>query len=391
MGDTGDDFQIPNHRLNDHSMRRTKGQSSVELLIILAVGMIILAFILTSSQSRLNSSQQALAFSIAKGASQDIALAADAVYTEGVGAKRVIGYTLPEGTIGTSISQNGINIRVMGENGPSDAIATTSANLCPNSNFQSKPGTYAISVESLDGCVLIGAASNLSVSTTLLSFNAFSNSTVIKTITYANLGSAPISVNANLNFTPAEITAVFVNPLDASFPLNPGQTKNVDFKFDLSSSALGTYSGYLNATGSNGDILISNIAIDVSAAQCISQPSQPQCNPTGSNISLIDIKTYSSNSYSQIKEIFDPSENILISGGNFDPSTLLTLDVRDPTDAYSLNGYPKPLTTNSSGGFSDSLPSGGLGNLNGYIVRASGIATGSPTTQTANFNINACT
>lgn len=383
MGDLAARFSPANGK-NGSLLR---GQSAVELMIVLAVGLIVLGYVISTSQSRIGSSQQALAFSIAKTSVNDLSSAADAVYYEGVGSIRQVKFIIPEGAVSTSIASNSINIRIATQQGFSDASANTKSQICPNSALPSKFGSYLISVESLANCIAIGATSNLTVSSTLISVNSYPGNWLSKSVNYSNTGSAPILVNLNLSFISPDVSVSFLNFGDDIFTLNPGQQKEIPLNITISNAALGSYSGVLKANGSEGTKLTTAIVIQVSSQNC-----QQQIGPCvgGGNVSLIEIKTYSSNSYSQPKEIFDPTDTILLQGGNWDPTTSLTLDVRDPADSFSLPGYPKSLTTNSSGGFNDSLYSTGLSGLSGYIVRASGTFGGSPQTKTGNFDISAC-
>ncbi|HLC47889.1 MAG TPA: hypothetical protein VJI13_02345 [Candidatus Norongarragalinales archaeon] len=363
-----------------------KGQSSLELLIILAVGLIVLGLVISSSQQRLNTSQQALAFSQARSSANALAQAADAVYFEGEGSKREVLFTIPVGAIGTFLSQHSIAIRVATENGQSDASASTQSEMCANSALPSAPGTYTITVESLEGCVALGTGGSLTVSRTLISESAHPGDSFLRTVKYSNLGASPIQVDLELDFNSPDAIIEMVNPADNLFTLNSLEERDVVLNFTFLQSALGSYSGALYANGTDGTNLTTGIFLEVFGLTCGEQA----CSGGASNVSMIEIKTYSSNTYSQLKDIFDPPEGILIQGGNWDPNSGLTLDVRDPTDSFSLSGYPKSLAANSSGGFNDTLVSGGLAGLNGYLVRASGLSGGSPEIRTANFDILSC-
>ncbi len=362
-----------------------RGQSSIELLIILAVGLIVIGIVFSISQERLGSSQQVLAFSVAKNSVATLARAADAVYYEGIGARRQVRFTLPEGTVGSSISKNTVNIRIASGEGHSDASANTKAQLCPNSNLPTKPDSYMISLESLESCVLIGEGSNLSVSTTLIYENTNPNSTRLHSLNYSNLGAMPILVNLNLTFESTDMLVAFANPTDLVFTLGAGEQKEVMLKIDALPTAQGSHSGTLRANGSNGDVLETSIIVEAASGPCVQQCTY------ATPVSFIEIRTFSSDSYSQRKEIFDPSEEIIISGSDWDPNSEVILDLRDPADSYSLPNYPKVLIAGGSGAFSDSLLSGGLLAQNGYIIRASGTLGGIPKIKTANFNILACT
>ncbi|MEK6954032.1 MAG: hypothetical protein AABX01_03425 [Candidatus Micrarchaeota archaeon] len=366
--------------------RSSKGQSSLELLIILAIGLVVLGLVISTSQQRIASSSQALSFSQAKSSVSLLAQAADAVYLEGAGARREVKFVIPDGVLSTSIAQHSISMKVASQNGGSDAAANTRALLCGNSFLPTAPGTYYIVVEGLDGCVALGANSKLIVSSTLISESAASGQSFVRTLKYSNLGNSPIQVDLSLDFVSPDVLAEFIDPADVLFTLPALGEKDVLINFTTSNSALGSNSGALYANGSEGTNLTTSIFIEVFGQTC----QQQTCAGGGANVSLIEIKTYSSNSYSQLKDIFDPPEDILLEGGNWDAFSSLNLDVRDPTDAFSFSGYPKSLVTNSSGGFNGTLSAGGLTGLTGYIVRASGISAGSPEIRTANFDITSC-
>ncbi|MBI5224980.1 hypothetical protein HY989_03850 [Candidatus Micrarchaeota archaeon] len=367
-----------------HARAKTKAQSSLELLIILSVGLVLLGIIFSISQQRINSSQQSIALSSAKSATSAISAAADSVYFEGVGAKRQVSITIPEGTVATSVTANSISMRLQIEGGPTDASANTNAILCSNSQLPTIPGTYRISVESLDGCVLIGTASKLEVSTTLIQLIGYANSTYNKTINYTNAGTSPITVTLQLLFASSDASILLAS--QSVFTLNPSEKMETKLGIDLFPSAIGSYSGQLKAFGSNGDNLTTLISISASGATC----SQQTCTSTD-GAAVIEIETYSSASYSQKKEIFEPPETIELMGGNWDPNSAISIDVRDPSDAYSIPNYPKSLTTNSTGGFTDSFSAASLGASDGYIAKASGTELGIPKTKTSTFDALACT
>ncbi|MFH1750725.1 MAG: hypothetical protein ABH863_03545 [Candidatus Micrarchaeota archaeon] len=364
-----------------------KAQSSIELMIILAVGLIVLGFVLSTSQQRIGSSQQVLAFATATSSVNALANAADEAYFGGVGSRREVQFILPEGVLSATLSTNSIHVRLASQNGISDVVANTKGVICPNSLIPTKIGTSIVVVESLPGCIAIGANSNLTVSSTLIRVNAQPDSYLQKSLTYKNTGNSLILVNLALVFASLDVAVFLADPADEIFIIAGGQEREVWLNFSIPPEAQGTHLGNLETNGSEGTNLSTIISVSILGGSC---GAQTECPPAVSNVSLIEIKTYSSDSYSQLKEIFDPSEEISIQGGNWDPLSALDLDVRDPMDSFSLPGYPKSLTTNSSGGFNDSLLSSGLGGM-GYIVRASGLLGGIPESRTAMYDVNSCT
>ncbi|MFH1257458.1 MAG: hypothetical protein ABIG96_03115 [Candidatus Micrarchaeota archaeon] len=364
-----------------------RAQSAVEFLIILTVGLLLLAFVISTSQQRITGSQQALAFSIAKGSVDALAKAADSVHYEGVGSKRQVKFTIPEGAIGAIIQGNSFKISISTQGNVADASAMTQATICTNSKLPEKIGTYTVTVEGLDGCVLIGSGSNLTVSTTLISVRSYANASLTKSVVYSNEGSTPIDVLLNLTFISPDVKVDLLNPSDSSFTLAAGMQKEVQLNITISSTALQTQTGSLIAEGGNGENLTTAIIISVESQEC---GSQLPCIAS-SDVAEIEIETYASASYSHKKEIFNPPETIAIQGGSFDPNTALSLDVRNPSDAASIAGYPKALTTNSSGGFKEEIAANLMDEANGYIIRASGVFGGMPVVANGNFNVNACT
>lgn len=134
-----------------------KAQASVELLIILAIAMTLLGAIITSGSRQLQHGQTMLRLTQARSAVNDLAHAADVVYSEGEGSVRKVRVTIPDGVAPDRIFVDGrfINIGVYVEGGDSDVNAMSMAQL--KGSLPDSPGTYWIYVGNNNGCVAIGA------------------------------------------------------------------------------------------------------------------------------------------------------------------------------------------------------------------------------------------
>jgi len=79
-------------------------------------------------------------------------------------------------------------------------------------------------------------------------------------------------------------------------------------------------------------------------------------NVTCTDASRIIIKTYSNSTYTHEKLAFSTSTtNVTITTGNWTANSNISIDIKDPSST-SVSGYPKVVTTNSSGGYQDIWP-----------------------------------
>ncbi len=390
-----------------------KAQSSVEFLVILAIGLGILAIIISSSQQSLLSSQDTVRLAQAQDASRALAQAADEVYSEGPGSRKQVQVTIPEGVNSTTVSNRTINIRVGIQSGFTDENAQTRAIVV--GTIPRQAGTYKLWVAARDdGRVQVGNVA-LSITPATIFATIYPTNFTQKNIAITNLNtSAALSITINLS-RPSS-TDVSVNWSDTTnttknIALGAGANTTLTINISATASALGSYlDGFVYANASNNETLQTDIAIIVSPVTCTSQSCAslscytspacasfcsgsncpPSCGGAGgnqSNVSFITIETFHDSALAIPRQAFDPATaNITINGLGWNSSLNVTLDVRFPNASTIGSPYPKNVSTNASGYFADEVNPAGLPAGTNYTVRANqnGVA------RLYSFNITSC-
>lgn len=129
-----------------------KSQASVEYLMIIGLVLIVVIplFYYAFSQSNIN-----VKINQADDAVNTLAKAADTVYALGPGSKKYVWITIPNGGVGSAVTNNTIMLQLSVFGGISDFHTSTKPNLIGAFPYQA--GNYKIPVEALDsGFVLIG-------------------------------------------------------------------------------------------------------------------------------------------------------------------------------------------------------------------------------------------
>ncbi len=138
--------------------RRLRGQSSLELLITLSFGLIILLPIVVLAFLQISSSTSNLAVSEAQASASKLAAVAATVGSQGPPAKQLILVDVPPSVqdvyVGTQV--NGIGraiIFVINTNsGPSDVVAYTPVNISGSLGTITAQGTYLVNVSAESSC-----------------------------------------------------------------------------------------------------------------------------------------------------------------------------------------------------------------------------------------------
>lgn len=217
--------------------KSSKGQSSVEVLVILAVGLVILIAIIAYSNTSLSEIQLERQQQIALTSVNDLINAANDVYRQGEGARKRVFFSVPSaidpnksGIEGTSIVFN-----VAG----SDIYAKGDANLV--GTIPLKPGEHRVWVEAKEGYVVFGLE-EIYLDKTSLFVHISRGGDKQETITIYNDGdsNAQVSLVKNWGHTHANFD---INT--ASFELAPGSSKTLDINFYSDVFAAGAYPGSL--------------------------------------------------------------------------------------------------------------------------------------------------
>lgn len=313
-------------------------QASVELMIIIAIGLIALLAFFSLSQEKLSQTTESIAISQAKAAVDSLARAADEVYSEGVNSTKQVYVTIPEGANLTlsEISGHSIKISVRSAGGYTDVVARTEGTVF--GSLPDYPGGYWLTVISHEGAVSIGT-SVMQVSPTAVFTEMSQASSERENVTVRNYGEDSMVVTGTLGWSESDVT--FENLTVLYFLLASGASKNLTFEINSSFYAVGSFAGYLDLVADNGEELSVPLTVHVYGAGGGS--------PGASNVSYLAVETFKNSSCDTEKLIFDPPSNTTLYGSGWPVGVSLDLAV------YNYSGssvYSTNPVTNSTGEFS---------------------------------------
>jgi hypothetical protein len=131
-----------------------KGQTAVEMTVILAVGLIILSSMVLIDQDVMNMFSVRLNSAKAKAVVNELGDAAELVYKQGVGSLTVVQITMPPNVNSMSMVENRLEINYSSPGGNSFVYRTF--NFPVSGDIDILEGNQWISVESMEGYVNVG-------------------------------------------------------------------------------------------------------------------------------------------------------------------------------------------------------------------------------------------
>ena len=354
-----------------------KGQVSIEYVILLAVSLIFFIAIIAIAYDQFAGIGQVKSRDISVNSLKTIASAAKEVYLQGSGARKTVVVTFPpeveDNSIG--ITNNSLHLIHAGTD------ISFPVDYPIRGDLPTSAGTYEITLISIGTAVQIGMAPIfLSPPSLIFNFCAGANSTLSSnsTLSVTNQQNETMDVSLIVDWTYVNVT---LNVSNSLLNLAPYDLYDAIVFANVSPSAeVGTYIGSIIANNTNYS---TSIPVTVNVNNCTCSGTGPGSNATCTNVSYIRIKTYSNSSYTQEKVAFDTPRFTTITTGNWSPNTLITIDIKDPTNV-SMIGYPKNVTTNSSGGYTDTTPIIGL--VGTYTILISDTYATNTT-----FNLTGCT
>jgi hypothetical protein len=347
-----------------------RAQSSVELMVVLAIGLVALLAFFTLSQQKFLETQASLSLSQAKKTVDSLARAADEVYSEGSNSTKQVYVTIPEGAnlSRSSISGRSVNLAIRSIGGYTDVNSRTSETVF--GVWPNLTGSFWLTVTSYEGSVGIGP-SVMQISPTALYVEMLASSEVQRNITITNFGSSALTISGALNW--GESDPLVQNTSVLSFPLASGETTNATFDISATSSAIGSFTGSAYFSASNGEALSVPITVHVTSG-----------GGAMVNISYITIGTFKNSSYTTEKLIFEGPSSENLTGDGWTPSATLALSVYNASGSSVYSASP---TTNSTGGFLVSWSPAGLpGGWYSLNVTESGTGT----SRSATFTVVSC-
>ncbi len=124
-----------------------RSQSSVELVIILAVFILVMGALVAVVQEQYTASQNKIRVEKTRYTLNELSKAVDRVYQEGVGAKTKISIEIPSGVKEIGVKENVIIITLYMQGGESDFVAGASENVLIEILGQLHEGKYTVIVE----------------------------------------------------------------------------------------------------------------------------------------------------------------------------------------------------------------------------------------------------
>jgi hypothetical protein len=131
-----------------------KGQTAIEMIVILAVGLIFITSMIMIDQDVMKTFSVRLNSAKAKAVVNELGEAADTVYRQGVGSLTVVFITMPPGVNKVDIIGNRLEINYSTPGGDNFVYRTFSFPVMGGVDILD--GNYWVKVESMDGYVRIG-------------------------------------------------------------------------------------------------------------------------------------------------------------------------------------------------------------------------------------------
>jgi len=228
-----------------------KGQTSIELISILAVSIVILAAIFSFSNQSINDLNKEKIIESARTSVNKLKEAVNDVYYQGAGAQKKVSFVVPEGVDAASsgIRNNSFVLSALGN----DVYAKPDISI--SGSLPTKSGSYELWVTAYDSYVAIGQQ-NISVDKTSIYATVMQGNAGVQDIAITNNGTG----TANLIISESwPHTDVDINESIQSFSLNAQQSQIVTIGYSAAQSAAGNYAGTIRIDASmpNGDENIS--------------------------------------------------------------------------------------------------------------------------------------
>lgn len=128
-----------------------KSQVGLEYLLLTSFALLVIGIIVYYS---FTSSSETLNYNQAKDSVDQIAKAADHVYSLGPGSRTSVLITIPSNVIATSASGNIVNISILIRSHEVDVIGITIANV--TGSIPNTPGSYQLNISRSNGEIYIG-------------------------------------------------------------------------------------------------------------------------------------------------------------------------------------------------------------------------------------------
>jgi len=247
---------------------RAKGQTTIELLIILAASLVALGIIYYLYSEQVYFSVEARELATAKGTIERMINAANSVYISGAGSKARVWINIDSSfdMDDSNIIGRSVSIRL------SDGTDIAgSADVDLSGSWKTSDGEYVIddyyATLIFDGNVVNIYYDDFELSNESIYVSALQGTTTLKYFSVRNLSSYTAYFTVSNNFSHNPFAELSIDPDDFYFSLTPDESRIVDFNIILDDSSSGNYAGSIEIIGQVSDgISDSNVTkyVDVS-------------------------------------------------------------------------------------------------------------------------------
>jgi len=225
------------------------GQTTIELLLLLAFSMVALATIYSLYSDQLILAQGSKDASIARSTVQKIVDAANTAYLSGKDSEIKVFVEIPE-SIDLSNSQIiGRSVILQLENG-TDIIGSADVEMV--GTFKPLTGKYNIYLR-YDGNVVRVEYRDFEFNKQGISAFVSQGGDSLQSFTIRNNSDSAMNFFIDTNFSHSLVT-LNIDSSNNNFTLNSGELKTVDFNFETDATAYGNYAGTINVIGEQNDI-----------------------------------------------------------------------------------------------------------------------------------------
>jgi len=226
-----------------------RGQTTVELLMLLTVSMVALMVIYSLYSEQVLSSQISNDSFKAKATVQKIVDAANTVYLSGKDSELKIFIEIPGSAdlTNSGFSGRSVSIRLSNE---SDIVGIADVNMI--GSFKANTGKYILYL-SYDGNVVNIGYRDFEFNKQSIFASITQGDNLSQTFTIRNNSSSQMRFFVDNNFSHSLVT-LNIDASDTYFTLNNGELQTVDFNFETDVTAYGNYAGAISVTGEQNDI-----------------------------------------------------------------------------------------------------------------------------------------
>ena len=215
-----------------------KAQSSIELVVILAVSLAFLAVMFNYASDQLSKLNAGQGIQNAENSVKGLADAANDVYSQGVGAKKRVFITIPDGVDAgkTGVQGNIVRISVQG----TDVVEAADVNL--SGSFPITAGGHFVVVKAKEGYVEIGAET-ISFSRNSIFVSLTPSDSGDENIVFSNNSGLDANIFLAANWSNPDVSLSFA---PQNFSLSPSAQQTVTVTFTSTAASAGNYAGNLN-------------------------------------------------------------------------------------------------------------------------------------------------